>query len=176
MIQIKLSEEGLRGFRDKLNAFASNLREEADDAFSAAGNVYVDKVKEHIGTHDPLSHPVVYGNLWNRLSIGWLDTKSYGGDIMEMWAQTGGIGNAVNVYEYVSMGVFAGIDGSKDPEPYAKAIHNEFGTLWNNNHVPSRPLFMPVANSMTEEFRSGSGVYRYFIDALKVAVRRTWGI
>ena len=171
---MKLSDRDLGVFKNSLNLFIDNLKRDTDDALSQSGRDYAIKVREHIGTHDPFVSTTVYGEFWQRLSVQWADTKQYSGDIMEMWAQTGDILRAVDVYEHLSMNVFAGIDGTKDEYAYSKAINNEFGTLWLNKRVPSRPLFMPVANAMKEEYSSGNGVYRYFVDALKIAVRRTW--
>ena len=173
MIRMKLSDRDLSVFRDSLKLFSENLKRDADDALSAAGRDYANKVREHIGTHDPFVDTSAYGTFWKRLSDAWIQTKASRGGSMEIWSETGGIYRSTRVHA-LPMSVFSGINAVQDPEAYDKAINNEFGTLWLNKRVPARPLFMPVANAMKEEYSSGNGVYRYFVDALKIAVRRTW--
>lgn len=173
MIRVKLSDSDIAYFKQTLIGFIENLKRDADDALSAAGRDYANKVREHIGTHDPFTDSVVYGAFWKRLSDSWIQTKTSGGKDIEKWSATGGIYRSVRTHS-LPLYVFSGINSVQDPDAYDRAIHNEFGTMWANNKVPARPLFMPVANSMDEEYKSGNGVYKYFVDALKIAIRRTW--
>lgn len=168
-----LSEKDLGAFTKTLKFFIENLKGEADKALSASGRDYANKVREHIGTHDPFIDANVYGEYWKRLSEGWVQTKASRGASMQMWSETGGIYRSTRVHVF-PLYVFSGVNSLQDPDAYDRAINNEFGTMWLNKRVPARPLFMPVANAMVEEYMSGNGVYKYFIDALKIAVRRTW--
>lgn len=175
MIRFKVRGEDIQRITRKLRALGPSVRRNMAQGLQAAGQVYVDLVIQEMGTH------VSGGPFgWKPLSDVWLSEKVAQGLVEEIWEATGLTKSAVKVHRVEVQGnriaVFAGIDGSTDPEAFKRALRTEFGVP--GDKVPSRPLFIPTSRKLGTpltglDLQSEAG--QAVVAAFRRAISEVWG-
>jgi hypothetical protein len=115
------------------------------------GEDYKAEARRHFGEYAQDSNAMITFDLdigtaftvWEELSPGTIAEKEEMGKAPYMWTATWETYEAV-ICEISSdstgLGMFAGIDGSENPEAFDKAMAVEFG-MFNGNQGPQRHLF-----------------------------------
>lgn len=155
-----------------LDKLLSTVSQTAYIATQKAANDYINLVKSGID----VTTPPTFAPKWKPLSEYWKATKT--GHTKKFWAETLGIYKATQIAIIQKtlnfINIFAGIKSDIDQDAFIRACRNEYGYGLG----PARPLFEPAKDQISLITAIGRRLkpkqQQYFIDALRIAIRKVY--